>query len=917
MKRIKIFLASSIEDLREDRLQIGDFFRQLNDIYMDSGIYFSLIKCEDYDNAISSGGKQQEYDREIRESELVFFLFFRKVGDYTKHEFEVALEAFKNQKKPKIVTYFKYINTIDEAKQEVRDFMQMLDREMKHYYNTYGNIDTLKLGILMQIKMMKLDNVDVKLEDGMVWMNDQVVARAENIPMLRGNKALWDLREKYLQLVAELDRCCDVYQAEKTPKNLMALSKTSAEQEAVQEQLKAVEKATMELLTTVVEITSDGRVLTHRLKEALKYFNQGDYAAVEAILRDEERENELQQAQMRAETAKNEIQGHVEEELLAIKTAKAQGITEDRAQKILKSYQKIMELVEKHDLDKAVLYDYADFLYHQRRLAEAISVAKRLEWYYSNPSIEVKEEQKAALYLLLSGMYQNMHRRQEAEDAASKAMGIYVRLAEQNPAVFEPNLAHCYGILAVLYRENLQREKAEEFLDKTSEIFTRLAGKNPAAYEAELAQWCTIRGIFYCDNWCYEKAEEALSKASAIFSRLAEKSPEAYEKGLADCCAFQGLLHNNTGRYEEAEKAYSKALEIFTRLVEKNPEAYEGDLANNYNALGSLYKNTQHYEDALEAYGKALEIYTRLAEKKPEAYEENLANCYNTLGLLYNNTHRYEAAEEACGKALEIYTRLVEKNPEAYEENLANCYNTLGLLYNNTHRYETAEEAYGKELEINARLAERIPEVYEENLANCYNMLGLLYNNTQHYEDALEAYGKALEIYTRLAEKNPEIYGQELETCSSNLRKSIAVHNFNSIAQKFSNLRQDSSENDRKFMELLRKQNPVNNDPALAKRWIKDGLIHATTLQYRKAEEAFGKALGIYTCLAEQNPEIYEPKLADTLWNFYEIYEAQKQTEKLQAVCRNAQPLFEKLAQKDPNRYQEKADRIRNFLSET
>ena len=97
MKKIKIFLASSITDLSEDRLYVGDFMGQLNELYLDSGIHFSLVKCEDYDNAMSASGKQSEYDREIRESELVFFLFFKKVGDYTKHEFEVAFEAFKEQ----------------------------------------------------------------------------------------------------------------------------------------------------------------------------------------------------------------------------------------------------------------------------------------------------------------------------------------------------------------------------------------------------------------------------------------------------------------------------------------------------------------------------------------------------------------------------------------------------------------------------------------------------------------------------------------------------------------------------------------------------------------------------------------------------------------------------------------------------
>ncbi|MBO4983477.1 MAG: hypothetical protein J6D23_05410 [Clostridia bacterium] len=47
MKKVKIFLASSIEDLKDDRLFVGDFFRQLNEIYLDSGVHFSLIKCED------------------------------------------------------------------------------------------------------------------------------------------------------------------------------------------------------------------------------------------------------------------------------------------------------------------------------------------------------------------------------------------------------------------------------------------------------------------------------------------------------------------------------------------------------------------------------------------------------------------------------------------------------------------------------------------------------------------------------------------------------------------------------------------------------------------------------------------------------------------------------------------------------
>ncbi len=41
MKNIKIFLASSIEDLKLDRLQIGDFFTQINGIYSKQNIFLN------------------------------------------------------------------------------------------------------------------------------------------------------------------------------------------------------------------------------------------------------------------------------------------------------------------------------------------------------------------------------------------------------------------------------------------------------------------------------------------------------------------------------------------------------------------------------------------------------------------------------------------------------------------------------------------------------------------------------------------------------------------------------------------------------------------------------------------------------------------------------------------------------------
>lgn len=768
MKVIKIFLASSIEDLALDRLHMGAFFNQLNNIYRKRDIGFELVMCEDYDNSIALGGKQEEYDREIRESELVFFLFFRKVGEYTKHEFEVALEAFKDRKKPKIVTYFKYVTSADEAAQEVQAFMQLLDQEFGHYYNTYGHIDTLKLGVLMQIKLLQLDSSEVKLQDGMVCLNEEPMVKAENVPLLHGNQTLRELTAERKRLQEALNRCRSAFLADQTPENEEAFFNASAELNRVSKQLTEVERETMELLTTVVEKTSDGQLLTHRMKEALKYFNQGDYAAVQAILSDEERENELRRAQQRADVAKNEIQGYVEEELLLIKAEKTQSLTQERVQRIHAAYKKVADLVEKHDLDKTALFDYAVFLVHQNCFEEAGTLAGKLNWCYSNPSIKVKEEQMAELYDLLGVVYSKAQQYTEAEAAYNKMLAIYTCMAKQKPETYEHRMALSCGNLGCLYSLTQRYDKAENAFDKAKEILIRLADRS-LENQSTLAWIYMNLGSLYRETQRYNEAETSFVKSLEIRMVLANRNQEKYERLLAKNYRVLGNLYRETQRFMDAEKAYTKSSEILTRRAEQNPDANEPELAASLNGLGVLYFDNRRYVDAEKAFSKALEIVNRLAKRNPVAYEPSLARNYNNLAGLYNATNRHEDAERIYVKSFEIRKHLAARNPEVYEPELAESYTNLGISYSYTKKYEKAEGAFCSALEIFTRLVAQNPEVYEPDLALCYTNFGLRYINACRYDEAEETFGKASEIYTRLAARNPEVYEPKLADTIWNL----------------------------------------------------------------------------------------------------------------------------------------------------
>ena len=148
MKVIKIFLASSINDLHVERMEIGNFIRSMNDRFIDRGIYFKLCMCEDISDAVAKSRKQDEYNAIIRECDFFYVIFWHKAGVYTVEEFEVALAQFRDTGSPKIQTYFKAVEEGDSVEQSVTDFMRRLEREVDHFHKTFTHTDTIMLKLL-------------------------------------------------------------------------------------------------------------------------------------------------------------------------------------------------------------------------------------------------------------------------------------------------------------------------------------------------------------------------------------------------------------------------------------------------------------------------------------------------------------------------------------------------------------------------------------------------------------------------------------------------------------------------------------------------------------------------------------------------------------------------------------------------
>ena len=871
-KKICIFIGSSIVEFKEERMELENFIHRLSNDFEDRyDTRVIPVVCEAFDPAMARTRKQDDYLESMRGCEMCFFLFYTRAGEYTIEEFREAYQTFLDKGAPKVYVYFKELGQDEKIEPSLTEFMAEVDKTYKHFYNMFSHLDTVKLRILLGIKLNAMDYLPIEVEGNACKVGGHTLEGVDlrNVPEYANSKELAvfgrqlkETEEIYLRMKGQYD----------AQKGDEAFYREYAQVAAHYHQLK---KTVADLRSDLFELmlkldsTFTSGEITPRMKEAYRLLEAGDKEGCIRILNDEERKQDYydRKERLKAEKArideqlKREAIGFIRERKLAIDVLETMYLYDKRHEAMDELYREIVEEAEEFNVEQDIFYDYAGFLWEQKRFQEAISYAEQLQALYESGKIEATEQDTAEFLNLLGILYSETSNFAKAEECYTKALEIRKRLAETNPGAFEPDLAASYNNLGNLYRKTNNLAKAEECYTKALEIRKRLAETNPGAFEPDLAASYNNLGNLYRKTNNLAKAEECYTKALEIRKRLAEADPGAFEPDLAASYNNLGILYYKTNNFAKAEECHTNALKIRKRLAETNPEAFEPDLAKSYNNLGNLYSETSNFAKAEEYFTKALEIRNRLAKINPEAFGPYLAASYNNLGVLYSGTNNFAKAEEYFTKSLEIYQRLAKINPEAFEPDLANSYNNLGLLYRKTNDFAKAEECYTKALEIRKRLEKTNPGAFEPDLAMSYNNLGILYYKTNDFAKAEECFTKDLEIRKRLAKTNPGAF-----------------------------------------------------EPDLAASYINLGILNYEANNFVKSEEYCINALALYQRLAETNPKAFEPGLAISYSNLGELYYNMSKSKEAAEYYEKALELYERMEARTPGQYSENLQECREML---
>lgn len=327
MKTIKIFLASS-DELEVDRARFGNLVRRLDRIYERRGIRIELTEWEDLDAAYNGVRKQDEYNREIRKSDLFLAMFHQKAGKFTLEEFDVATEEFKRHASPKVYAYMKDLAKDEQEQPELTEFKERLFKEMGHYWCRYGNIDTMQLHFVMQLQLVennRLSGIKLEVENAQVKLDSIPVANLNRVPFAANNQQYIEWKENIEKIQNEIATFENVLAVGPNEAIEQLLGSKCAECYNFQEKLNNLEK---NLLNTAITIASlQGRVSNDRLRRATERFEAGDNMGANAILDPKEIEADAQRnlenyhlRKHLAEESQKAVYANVEEYKLCAKT---------------------------------------------------------------------------------------------------------------------------------------------------------------------------------------------------------------------------------------------------------------------------------------------------------------------------------------------------------------------------------------------------------------------------------------------------------------------------------------------------------------------------------------------------------------------------------------------------------------------
>lgn len=546
MKKIKIVLVISEEELKNDKNEISNFIRNLNDIYEDYNVYIRLITDE----------KELKED-ELKESDLFLILVQSNMNKKSNLNFKLAYNNFKNNLNPKISTYIK---KTDNVNQTVIDFMKYLDEDLGHFYTNYENIDTIKLNIAMQLQTLGFEEGKFDVKNGKLIFDNKEIMSLENIPMFFNNTEINKLKEQYKNMEEEYWDLKEI--KNQNPDDDSLLEKylgVKKQKDEISKNIKDIELSIINFEKSFIEDLENGR-LSKKQVYARKCLEEGDIEAAKAALDFDEIKKEIEQVSKFDELNKSKISIMIRELYQRIDILEMEKpINKLEIEKI---YEEIIKVQKQYGLKRDGQYFYAKFLFDEGRVEESLQMIESYIYY-----LKAEDSKMITIrnYQLYADCLLEKNRVDQAVENYVKALDMFLKKTELQ--VYEiDNWIDLSFKIAQLFCSLKKFDKAINYYHICSNL-------NDQAYKKREEDKYNYLNLVlnYNLGYAYFKNREIV-KAHSRFGRTIALAEEYIQKdNIYEIYFFElyrniGLLYKSLDSFHNARLCYEKCIYLLEQL---------------------------------------------------------------------------------------------------------------------------------------------------------------------------------------------------------------------------------------------------------------------------------------------------------------------------------------------------------------
>lgn len=842
MKIVKIVMATAADELKNERHELGDYIRTLNDHYHNKGIYFRLANLLDFDT-------DEDQQREVCESEFFYIIFSDEADDGIVKKFDIALEHFKEKNTPRIYTYFQKLPDSADATDSVRNFMEKLDKEIGHYYSIFLHLDSIKLNMLLELTRTQVLKETIDVKDGKALVDGEEMLSLGNVPLFQKHKELQNLFKEREKLKEERKKYQNTFEVNhRNDEARMQLQKTTDRIDEITQQLCQLETEIFKTYTTITEYYHLDRPLKEEEKRALHCIENGDYEGALKILRNIATKENLQHVIELKKKTEEESNTYIRAYKLRIQALKAIGVNEKTIPEIIGCYEEFGKFAIEQKTERNIVYEYADFLFKQNKLSEALEKAQFL-WRVYEEDKNVDNKEKGELLILIGNLLTRFYKYEDAEKIYKKAIEIEEDLVQNSEKTHHVILADCYNGLGTLLNQLYCYQESVYNFKKAIECIEFLPDTKDKSNLRKLSIYYTNLALAQDGLKNFKESETNYSKAIEIEESLyLTEDKLAHGSDLAIVYNNFGFSLNIRKDYKRAEEYYNKAIALEKELINENPFAYEYLLATTYVNMSILLRINGETQKSEDLVTKAISIFERLPEENIKAYRNELALSYYSLGENYSDSGKYDKAEVKYKQAILIWEQLTEEKVPVFKDKLLEGYLSLGILLSRREKgFKQAEESYKKAIKIAQFMTEQNHnKVFDGQLARCYVALADLYElkceEKEGFEKAKAYYEKARELQQTLAKNDFSNYGGKLAQTLTRLanlyRKNTELQYDNESYIEAMKLNSEA----KAVFERLKREGQTDN-ANLAGGHYSLGRLYLRLDKYKKAEEEFKKSI--------------------------------------------------------------------------